>query len=264
MHERFPNLEVFRLLPNEEAQVVGDEIHALRVNRVFDEQELRPFHDVRIRLFQVRFRLSTAGTEPVGEHVHLDLRIQLPERHRERIRVCAGGVPQPQEGHIRAGDHHRRQKGSFRQVPRHRSPPRLELLPHASEITGRECNPRHTHTECHGNAHRAPSFDDGMLHIEKRKLRARRAGEHHREKAPEHGTIAEMEQQKAQGEEPDPQDGELHPENRPLVGRLARFGAQADGEEDGEHEGRRKARPHHRRPYPDGTEPDRPGFTGWR
>jgi hypothetical protein len=81
-----------------------------------------------------------------------------------------------------------------------------------------------------------------MLRIEKRKLRTRRAGDHHREKAPEHGTVAEMEQQKGQGEESDPQGGELHPENRPLGGRLARFGAQADGEEDGEHEGRRKAR----------------------
>jgi hypothetical protein len=86
--------------------------------------------------------------------------------------------------------------------------------------------------------------------MEKRDFSAPRAGNDRREQAPEHGMVAEGKEQKAKGKEHDPQDGELDPENRPLVRFLAGFGAQTDGEEDGKNKGRRQPCPHHRRPYP--------------
>jgi hypothetical protein len=94
-----------------------------------------------------------------------------------------------------------------------------------------------------------------MLHVKEGEFRSPRDGNHRGKQSPDHGTITETEQQKAKREKPHPEERKLHPENRPLVGSLARIGAQTDGERQGKQEGNGKSRPRDRHPYPEGSQP---------
>jgi hypothetical protein len=113
-------------------------------------------------------------------------------------------------------------------------------------VTGRKGDTHHADTECHGETHRTPSSDDGLLYVDKREFRAPRAGDQYRKQDPDCVPLTERKHRQAKAEEPDPEQGELHPENRPPVCRLACVGADAEVEEDGQQEGHGEPGPHQR------------------
>src|SRR3990172_5830699 len=94
-----------------------------------------------------------------------------------------------------------------------------------------------------------------MLRVEKRRFGPPRAGDQNREEDPCRGAVTEMEEKKANREKSDSEEGKRHPEDRPLIGRLAHFGAQTDGQGNREHQGRGKPGPYQRHPDPEGPDP---------